>query len=241
MRLKTIDLEDPPTKRGPEPKPRAKAKPKERVGHGIFTWAGMERRTDRYGSFVLGDQPSPGKRLTAPFLDLKALKRLEGKRVHVVCKVVVARKSEHIGDMFHGFAPSTPKVDEEVDLGVGVLHLEDAGFDGLTAVVLEPHPTRQHFWMDPRKLYRLHSQTVDLFITKTAKPCSPKANFKKELTFETEPVSMDIGDGTMQHKSKIPDGVELHIAGDVERLGGGLMIVTPPGGEKGKRRKITRR
>ena len=236
MRPKTIDL-DAPKKARKRTKPKSR-KP-ERVGHGILTWNTFERRSDRYGSFFLGDSPDGSIRsMTAPFTDLKTLTGLVGKRVHVVLKVVEARKSDHIGDMYHGFVPSTPKVGETVDLGVGILSLEPGAAGLPPSVVLEPKPMRDHFWFDPRKLYRLHAQTVDLYVTPTRKPFTPKPNFKKPMKFETEPVSMDVGDGHFQTK-RTKDGEPLRIEPDVERLGGGLFIMTPASGlEKGRKRRV---
>jgi hypothetical protein len=42
------------------------------------------------------------------------------------------------------------------------------GDPNITATVLAPSDGRETFWMDPRKLYRLHDQTVDVLVEETA-------------------------------------------------------------------------
>ncbi len=212
---------------------------KDRVGHGILTWNGSERRTDRYGSFVLSQGDYNQTDRAAAHLDLKVLKPLVGKRVHVTCKVVKNRESGHIGDLFHGFRPSKPEIGEVVDLGVGTLQLEDAGFDGATAVVLEPDDGRDEFWIDPRKLYRLHDQTVDCFIEATKEPFTLAPKFEPKADAEE---TVDVGDGSFQAKSKnIKDGQPFRVEADIEKLGDGLFVLSPPTGrEAGKRRKLVK-
>jgi hypothetical protein len=91
---------------------------KERVGHGVFGWSGTERRTDRYGAFVLAATAYASSDRIANHLDVKALRLLNGKRVHITCKVVTNRESGHAGDLALKVFPTTPDVGEVVDLGV---------------------------------------------------------------------------------------------------------------------------
>jgi hypothetical protein len=205
----------------------------ERVGFGNLTWDGGERRTDRYGSFVLEHVTYEGKDRVAAFTDLKVLRTLVGKRVHIRCVVRAARKSGHVGDLFHQIFPSMPEVGETVDLGVGILKLADAGFNNLTSIVLEPNDGREHFWIDPRKLYRLHDQTVDLFVDETDTDFTPAPQIMSQAGSDE---SIDTGDN-IQVKNERPGG---RVAPDVERLGDGMFVMTPPGGEFGRRRKIER-
>jgi hypothetical protein len=211
-----------------------------RDGHGIFTWDGGERRSTRYGAFVLSCEPVESNDRTAAYLDLKVLRALEGKRVHVRCVVVAARKSGHIGDLAHGIFPTTPEVGEEVDLGVGTLRLEPAPFDGLTQVTLVPGDGRDRVWIDPHKLYRLHDQTVDLFVEETTEDFTPEPY----LVASDRPESVDVGDGTFQitgvkHGTNVEN---LRIEPDIERLGDGLLLLKMPDGlEAGKRRKVSPR
>jgi len=205
----------------------------ERVGHGIFGWNGKERRTDRYGAFVLGERPFDGNREAAAYLDIPALKELVGKRVHITCVAVKTRKSGHVGDLFHKIHPTTPAVGEVVDLGIGVLHLDNAGYEGRLAVVLEPGDGRLKFWMDPHKLYRLHDQTVDLFVEPTEEDFTPAPN----LTAQGKE-AVDNGDGSFQVKG-MKDGERFTIPGTITKLGAGMFVLDPASGrEKGKRRKI---
>jgi hypothetical protein len=52
---------------------------------------------------------------------------------------------------------------------VGTLEIDWTGTqsDGVPAVVLRPGDPRDELWIDPRKLYRLHDQTVELLIEET--------------------------------------------------------------------------
>jgi hypothetical protein len=205
----------------------------ERVGHGIFAWDGKERRTDRYGSFVVGFSPYESSERVAAHLDLKVLSTLLGKRVHVACTVVKTRPSGHIGDLTHKLKPSTPDVGESVDLGVGTLGFEDAGYDGLTSVLLKPEDGRKAFWIDPRKFYRLHDQTVDLFIVETDEPFSPVPCLQPAGDADE---TVDIGDGSFQAKTH---RTEFRVAPDILSLGDGAFIVSPPTGlEPGRRRRM---
>jgi len=206
----------------------------ERCGFGIFGWNGAERRSDRYGAFVLDRSPFSGTESVAAHLDMGALQKLVGKRVRVTCKVLRTRDSGHIGDMFLGIKPTRPNEGDVIDLGVGTLRLEDAGFHSLTAIVLEPCDGRHNFWIDPRTLYKLHDQTVDVFVEPTEDPFTPAPDLEAQAEAEV----IDTGDGAFQAKGT-PEGVPLTIPADIERLGDGLFIVTPPSGmEAGRRRKL---
>lgn len=55
-----------------------------------------------------------------------------------------------------------------VRLGPGILRIglvEAWDSSVTTSVGLEPEDDRPTLWLDPRALYRLHDQTVDLFVT----------------------------------------------------------------------------
>jgi hypothetical protein len=205
----------------------------ERVGFGIFGWSGTERRTDRYGGFVLNQATFEGADRVAAHLDNKALEPLIGKRVHIWCKVITNRESGHAGDLFLGILPTKPEIGEVVDLGVGTLDLE-WGFEGLTAVVLRPGDGRDTFWYNPHKLYRLHDQTVEVFIEATDLPFTEAPALKKQ----TEPMTIDNGDGSFQTKG-IKDGQPFRIEPTITKLGDGLFTIEQPSGmERGKHRKV---
>lgn len=138
------------------------------TGTGILGWDGSERRSDRYGTFVLmstgyDDNGSAVAGWSAPPASLA------GRRVRIVATVTATRGSSHIGDIFRGIYPTTPALGEEVDLGTGVLfvhHFDWPNGEGL-GVGLRPDDGRPDNWMDPGKLYRLHDQTVSVVIETT--------------------------------------------------------------------------
>ena len=127
-----------------------------KIGQGVFGWDGEERRSNRYGSFNLLHSNC---KVSIPT-------KLYGKRVRITCKVLKSRKSKHIGDLFLGIGPTQPEVGEVIELGVGVLHTEPCDWDerGNPTIILKPEDGRRELWIDPRKLYRLHDQTVEVFI-----------------------------------------------------------------------------
>jgi len=138
----------------------SKASPKGgkvKVGTGIFGWPPYERKSDRYGFFFLDS----GKAC----LETKNVLGLVGRRVRLSAVVIEARDSKHVGDLFHGIFPSRPSVGEVVDMGTGTLSLgpKSDGTQGEMVIGLVPEDGREYFWIDPRKLYRLHDQTVELW------------------------------------------------------------------------------
>jgi hypothetical protein len=182
--------------------------PKTPVGFGIFSWAASERRSDRYGSFFMGDTNYDDTVKVVPRLDCA---HLIGKRVKVWCKVVKARKSGHVGDLALKIFPKTPKVGEIVPLGVAILaprtddaqamrfrnsdtemmrnlvrYLASSGkYESLEVtidpnensvarrtVIMAPDDGRERFWIDPRQLYKLHDQTVELYMEETTEKFS---------------------------------------------------------------------
>lgn len=129
---------------------------------GIFSWPGEERRSNRYGFVGLWPNDYEHTASVLPDVDLFALRLLQGRRVRMAAKVLEARESGHIGDFFRGIYPSKPDVGEVVYLGEGTLVLGNCA--GVPLVGLQPDDGREHDWIDPRALYRLHDQTVELEI-----------------------------------------------------------------------------
>ena len=151
----------------------------QQLGHGIFSWSGDERRSDRYGSFILLDAPYGKAACLVPTYNLDLAQKLEGKRVRIVVKVIEPRMSGHAGDLFLGIFPSTPEAGEMVVLGVGIFSVQPDGQDEqINSTVLAPGDGREVFWIDPRKLYRLHDQTVDVWVEETTEAVSPAPNLK---------------------------------------------------------------
>lgn len=210
---------------------------KMKIGHGVFGWDGFERRSNRYGAIHLSDTPyGEGPAACKVMHDKAALKKLSGKRVRITAKVIENRKSGHLGDASLKIVPSQPDVGEEIDLGVGEFEVT-VGYDGSPDILLKPSDGRDEFWMDPRKFYRLHDQTVDVFAEETTDAFSPVPDVK----IPDENVAIVVEDG-FQVKSK---GRGAHrIAPNIERLGepgDGLFMLTPLGSDAtpGTKFKVT--
>lgn len=137
------------------------------TGIGIFTWDGRERRSDRYGVFALDDADYDKTAQTrAEWSDDPST--LMFRECRITVEVIEARESGHIGDLFRGIFPEKPDVGEIIDLGTGELFVERDRMHwavGGFGVGLRPADNRQSDWFDPRKLYRLHDQTVRVTIT----------------------------------------------------------------------------
>ena len=135
------------------------------IGEGIFGWSRGERVGDRYGAVGLWECiKKTDDAWGAEFgdevkLDVTGILTLRGK-LRVV--ILETRESHHIGDMFHGLGPSTPKVGETIELGIGTLFIEFDDCEGGGRVGVRPDEKRPHFWMNPQNLYRAHDQTVRL-------------------------------------------------------------------------------
>jgi hypothetical protein len=204
-----------------------------RVGKGIFCWSGIERQTRRYGAFYLGDATFSNTVKVTPSLKVAQLERLRGRRVQVFATVVEVRKSGHVGDAFLGLKPKTPKVGQTIDLGVGVLDLGTLSYDKFTTIVLRPEPLRRELWLDPRKLFRLHDQTVELDVSPTDAECSPAP----DLEFAPEGAIVN-GDGTFQFSGVDPEtvaAVRPRRPPRIESLGDGLFSISVESPKIGER------
>lgn len=126
---------------------------------GIFTWPAQERQSDRYGQIGLDkheDDNDPTSQWSSSPADHV------GRQAHITVEVLETRESRHIGDLFRGIGPVTPDVGEIVDLGIGELFVEAT--EWFVCVGLKPDDERTSDWFDPRKLYRLHDQTVRITV-----------------------------------------------------------------------------
>ncbi|TSC81145.1 MAG: phosphoadenosine phosphosulfate reductase [Parcubacteria group bacterium Gr01-1014_19] len=119
------------------------------LGTGVLSWNKSERVSDRYGSVIL--TPSPDNEKSISLIQVNA-----GRRGRLVVIVKETRQSRHIGDLFHGVFPKTPKVGQKITLGEGSLFFEDGG------VGLHPDDGRGTQWLDICALYKAHEQTVTL-------------------------------------------------------------------------------
>ena len=193
-------------------------------GTGIFSWDGHERRSSRYGSFGVYPANYEQTVKVIPYFNLEALKELEGKRVKVTVTVLCDYESGHIGDLFLKTFPSRPKVGEVVDLGVGTFNLIETEFG--PNFQLTPNDGREEFWMDPKKLYRLHDQVVSVSFEVTEEDFSPPPSicFEKQSEDTVVPVP---NEGAIQVKSKLTG--PCVITPKITRLGDGLFIMDPLG------------
>lgn len=134
------------------------------LGTGTLTWFSPERKTDRYGLVCFTDRNSDrSAQFGEQVINEEAIRSLQGKYGTLKATVVEARKSTHIGDLFHGVFPSMPDVGEILILGTGYFANGPVGFEGGTAQVgVQPADKRSTHWMDIRALYRAHEQTVML-------------------------------------------------------------------------------
>lgn len=139
------------------------------LGFGIFMWDARERRTRRYGAIFMAPTTFDETVTVAPVVGWDAVDYLEGRRIHLYAKVLEARPSGHCGDTFFKVAPTQPEIGEEIDLGVGVLYTSMLTYpkDRHLQFELQPQDSRDELWMDPRKLYQLHDQTVELYAEPT--------------------------------------------------------------------------
>jgi len=209
-----------------------------RVASGIFGWEGGERRSDRYGAIHFTGSDFEKSTVVEVYLNTKVLSKSEsyrrkgssliGKRVRLIGKVLETRKSGHIGDLAHGIYPSTPEKGEEIDLGVGTLDVEN-GYDGTPDIVLCPNDDRRVFWMDPRKLYRLHDQTIDLFAEETTDEFTPAPDIKPIGDIDISDTRD--GDGSVQMKGA-ETGDTIKIRPHVESLGNGMFAISAPRPDK---------
>jgi hypothetical protein len=146
------------------------------IASGIFHWYKEERTEDRYGRFYVTHSTDRVQGRVA--FDETRMRALVGKRVRILCEVVEARKSGHVGDLYHKIFPTTPNKGEVVDLGVGIFNVVEGPPEGSPQFSLEPTDGRKVFWMDPHKLYRLHDQTVRVFVHPTTDEFSAAPNLK---------------------------------------------------------------
>ena len=127
-----------------------KVKNKILLGTGILNWDRGERVSDRYGFVKLFT--AIGSEETLLFDAVH-----KDKNGRLIAEVIQIRKSDHIGDIFHGVFPVIPDVGENIVLGEGRLVVDD------DAVGLTPADGRESLWLDINMLYRAHLQTVKLY------------------------------------------------------------------------------
>ena len=133
------------------------------IGTGTLTWMRSERITDRYGAvYLIPDGYNSLSRAAPPSLiEHEVVKTRVGEKGRLIAEVVETRESTHIGDVFRGLYPRTPKRGDRLVLGTGTFFSE-RNSEGLT-IGVKPDDGRDSDWLDPRALYDAHEQTVTLF------------------------------------------------------------------------------
>jgi hypothetical protein len=121
------------------------------IGTGVLTWEPSERRSDRYGYVFLANPGGSSKRDTGE-APLRVPGELLGKPCSLSCRVLETRDSTHIGDLFHGIFPRTPKVGDVIHLGMGLLSL--TGTVAKPRIGLMPVESQDsNQWLNIRSLY----------------------------------------------------------------------------------------
>jgi len=134
------------------------------LGKGVLSWESPERRSDRYGTvFLMGEGANSFSTEESP-IELENVPE-EGQYGKLIAVVTEARRSTHIGDLFHGFIPSTPNVGEEIILGDGELFYDEQEHE-YYPVGLKPKDGRNSFWLNSKALYKAHEQSVELYFEK---------------------------------------------------------------------------
>lgn len=199
------------------------------IARGILGWDAPERRDNRYGALNITDAPFDKGPVTEVFFDRVVASRLTGNKVRLTAIVREARTSGHCGDRSLGIKPSTPEVGEVIVLGIGALAV-GKNYEGGPTVILMPGDGREELWIDPRLLYRLHDQTVELHVEPTDEPCSPPPDIPPAVEG-----MVSTGDGFQVKKVHIPSSgsLRLDLKPTIERLGDGMVSMryeTPPDG-----------
>ena len=132
------------------------------IGSGVLNWPSDERVGDRYGCVLLFTTPDSENQ--ANFTPAVFGEAMAGRKGSLLAIPIETRKSYHIGDFCNGFAPTVPEVGEEITLGSGTIFCETR--NGYDYVGLSPDDGRETFWLDPKALYRVHHQTVDLYFVR---------------------------------------------------------------------------
>ncbi len=201
---------------------------KMKLGYGIFAWDGTERRSRRYGSVIVDTKPFEGPDRVEVQMDTAAITQLVGKRVRLTVEVVATRTSTHFGDAFLHIVPTTPEMGEVIELGVGTLLTIPLTWLEHPAFCLAPDDGRKEFWIDPRKLYRLHDQTVNIFAEETSD------DFSEAPVLEAAPPGI-IGNGDGSFQMSGVEAKAVRISPTIKKLEEGMFLVEPHVPKKGQR------
>lgn len=206
------------------------------IAQGIFMWDGNERRSDRYGAFYANTSSYNGdkSKTIRPSFDQDVLKQFVGKRVKITAIVMENRESGHIGDLFLGITPDPLPAGQTIELGIGILG-SHAAHEGQIALEIVPEDHRKTFWIDPRIFYRLHDQTVKIYVEKSDAPAHP---VYRQAPSSSGDEAIANGDGTLQVKAS--EEGKYRIEPKVESLGDGMFSITQPSMAKGARHRMVK-
>lgn len=204
---------------------------------GIFTWNGSERRSNRYGSFWMSASSYNGEiPATPPKLHHDAINSLVGKRVRVEVKVVEGRPSGHIGDLFLGIFPNPLPVGRSIELAIGTLFTKEQ--DGQQTLIVQPDQPRSDCWIDPRILYQLHDQTVEVWAEESSAPAHPEYS-GTAATDEAIVTESTADSATLQVKTR-NEMEGMRVPPTIEAHGDGLFVMSQPLLTPGSRHRLTR-
>jgi hypothetical protein len=199
------------------------------LGTGMFMWDRVERVTSRYGTVYLTNQNWFETSESQVNWHPESADSLIGKKVKISCKVLQARTAQHCGDLFLEIIPTTPEVGEVIVLGIGKLCTRKT--EDSIGVSILPEDNREKYLFDPKILYRLIEQTVEIFIEETDED-EHSAPVYEEVD---EDCVISLGDGNIQTKGKNKN----KIIPEMEKIDDGLFLVHPVNctGNKGKKFK----
>lgn len=146
---------------------------KRSLGTGMVTWDRGERIDDRYGFIYFYEENSQGESVGSAEMDIVKAKELADREIRgkLVAEVRETRESTHVGDWFHNVYPTTPEVGEVIELSEVGTFVVTRNYYGDLAVGIRPDDGRDTLWMNIRALYRVHEQTVELFLVEEQPKC----------------------------------------------------------------------
>jgi hypothetical protein len=210
------------------------------IGSGIFTWCSSERRSGRYGTFFLAPSDFEERVQRDVHVDVDVLRALEGRNVRMALRILESRPSGHAGDQFPKVFPGIPPdVGTVIELAVGRLLLADHSHHNVryhpsqVGIGTAPSDGRTELWLDPRTLYVLHDQTVELLIEETADSESQPSPLLHQPREDGIIVNPD-GKTVQFRGDRFERCDSVTLLPDVEPVPGGFLI-TPPRPEPGKR------
>lgn len=129
------------------------------VGRGKLTWMKSERISDRYGAiWLMGDNDSS---FTTHKPEKQPLWFPPANQLgSLYARVIDARESTHIGDLFRGIEPKTPKTGDIFLLGTGTASVEP--IRNTNTFLITPTEPRDSDWLNPLALYNCHESIVEL-------------------------------------------------------------------------------